>query len=169
MASTSHGSSCRCPQCRAQRAMSTHTATPAQSASRPRTQPVPLAPPAPIKPTSEERAVIEQDPLTFILVMRESGASVHEIRSKLLNAEQDITETGADELMAQADALYQADRRGRGVRRIQKGVALTAGGLIATIPLALFGGIFVLGGIVLTLVGVVQLGIGIHEIRDVKE
>ena len=160
-----HGPSCRCPQCRARRVTPSHAAAPARDASPPRPQAVPLAPLAPIKPTVEEQAVIDEDPLAFILVMRESDVSVQQIRSKLLNSSQSPAEAEVEDLLAQADALYSADRRERGMRRIKKGIAFTVGGIVLTIPLALFGGIFVLGGIILTLAGVFQLGKGIYEVK----
>ena len=85
--------------------------------------------------------------------------------SKFLNSSQSPAEAEVEDLLGQADALYSADRRERGVRRIKKGVAFTVGGIVLTVPLAFFGGIFVLGGIVLTLTGVFELGKGIYEVK----
>ena len=155
MADLSHGSTCWCPRCRNRR-VSQSTASSARD---------PVIPLAPVKPTPEEQAFIDHDPLTFVLAMREQDVSTQVIRSKLVHAAQNPTESEVDGLMAQADALYQADQRERGVRRIQKGVALTVGGVIITVPLAMFGGILALGGVAVTLMGVFQLGKGIYEIK----
>ena len=94
---------------------------------------------------------------------KELDVSVQVIRNKLV-----LAGIGADEansLIQGTEVLYEGDQRNRGIRRIKRGVALAVGGLVLTVPLALFGGIFVLIGIILTLAGLFQLGKGVYEVK----
>ena len=119
--------------------------------------------PPPLALERGEQEAITQDPLVYIMSQKELDVSVQVIRNKLV-----LAGIGADEansLIQGTEVLYEGDQRNRGIRRIKRGVALAVGGLVLTVPLALFGGIFVLIGIILTLAGLFQLGKGVYEVK----
>ena len=151
---TTHDASCRCPDCRARRVT--------QRAGQP-TQTTRSFTPPPLALERGEQEAITQDPLVYIMSQKELDVSVQVIRNKLV-----LAGIGADEansLIQGTEVLYEGDQRNRGIRRIKRGVALAVGGLVLTVPLALFGGIFVLIGIILTLAGLFQLGKGVYEVK----
>ncbi len=119
--------------------------------------------PPPLTLESGELEVITQDPLAYVMDQKEQDVSVQVIRNKLVLAGVDAD--AANSLIQETEVLYKDDQRERGIRRIQKGVAFTVGGLVLTVPLAMFGGIFALGGIIPTLAGLFQLGKGIYEVK----
>ena len=155
--SNTHDSSCRCPDCRARRTSQRTVGGPAVTTATQAYTPPPL--------TLErgEQEAITSDPLAYVMDQKEQDVSVQVIRNKLILAGVDADD--ADSLIQETEILYKDDQHERGIRRIKRGVALAVGGLVLTIPLALFGGIFVLGGIILTLAGVFQLGKGIYEVK----
>ena len=99
------------------------------------------------------------------MAMRENDVSNQEIRNKLQAYLPELSRAELDELFTDANVAYEEDTKGRGGRRIRRGIGLLTGGIIITIPLAMFGGIFVLIGWVMILAGVFQLGMGIYESR----
>ena len=151
-----HGRSCRCPDCRARRTSHRTVGGPAS--------PAPSFVPPPLTLERGEQEAITQDPVAYVMEEKERDVSIQVIRNKLVLAGIDTDE--ADNLIQGTEVLYRNDRRDRGVRRIKKGVALAVGGLLVTVPLALFGGIFVLVGIILMLAGLFQLGKGIYELNS---
>ena len=155
---TTHDASCRCANCRASRVSQRAR----QQAGQPAQQTRAYTPP-PLTLEHGEREVITQDPVTYIMAQKERDISIQVIRNRLVLA--GIDADTANSLIQSAEAPYDSDRKGRGARRIQKGVALAVGGLVLTVPLALFGGIFVLIGVVLVLAGLFQLGKGIYEVK----
>ena len=154
MKDISHDALCQCVDCR--RARTRRSSNTSQQQRGLELPPLELSP--------AERAAIEEDPLGFILVMKELDNSDPVILIKLKLAGVDDAE--AADLMERAVGLYNDDRRERGDRRVRKGVGLTVLGLIITVPMALFGGgIFILIGVIAFLAGLVQLDIGIYEIQ----
>ena len=119
--------------------------------------------PPPLTLERGEQEVIISDPLAYVMDQKEQDVSVQVIRNQLVLAGMDADD--ANSLIQETEVLYKDDKRERGIRRIKKGVAFTIGGLVLTVPLAMFGGIFALGGIILTLAGLFQLGKGIYEVK----
>ncbi len=168
MTSINHPPSCMCPSCRSRRPSAPPpsirptiemTLSPAGSSSA-----GPLIPLV-VRVTGEEQDLIDLDPVAFITVMKERDFSDQETRNKLTVALPEMSRNELDELFAQANVSYKEDSKGRSARRIWSGTAMLAGGVIITIPLALFGGFFILFGIILILAGVFQLGKGIYEAK----
>ena len=168
MNSINHPPSCMCSSCRSRRPSAPPPSTrptiektinPAGSSSA-----APLIPLI-VRVTGKEQDIIDLDPAVFITVMKERDFSDQEIRNKLTVALPEMSRNELDELFAQANVSYKEDSKGRSARRIWSGTVMLAGGLIITVPLALFGSFFTLFGIILILAGVFQLGKGIHEAK----
>ena len=119
--------------------------------------------------TGGEKAAIDQSPMAFALVLMENRVPVVVIRNKLVQGLPEATEDEVDDLLGVVDEIHREDKHAKGVSRILKGVALTLLGLGISIPLWLFLGFLVFLGIVLTLTGLVQLTIGICEVKDSQE
>ena len=170
MATVNHDPSCQCPRCRHSR-RDTPQATPSTTptiekalntgGSSSAASLIPLV----VRVTGEEQDLIHEDPVAFIVVMKENDLSNQEIRNKLAAVLTEASRADLDGFFEQASVAYKEDRGGRSGRRITSGVAMIVAGGIITVPLAIFGGFFVIFGVILILAGLFQLGKGIYEAR----
>ena len=167
MVSMSHGAFCQCVDCRAERNKPT-TNAPRSAASG-------LSLPQ-LRLTPDEQAAIMADPLTFIVTQREEGVPVQRTRNELALAGMSTEE--ADELLGRVEAVYveatyreaqkiepERVKRARGIRRLAQGLAFTVGGLVLTVPLALFFSAYSIFGVALLGFGIFRLVQGVRETR----
>ena len=174
MTTMNHHPSCTCRMCRTKKPSNAEAAQSARPKSdRPTIEKV-LNPvgssdsaaliPLTVRVSGEEQDAMEENPVAYVFAMKERGYSDQEIRNKLAVTLTDASQSDLNAIFESASTVYRQDK-GRHSQRILSGTGMLGIGLVITVPLAIFGSYFVLGGVILILAGAVQLGRGIHDKR----
>ena len=165
MVSMSHGDFCQCVDCRARRN------SPTTNAPRSGASPMSGLSLSQLQLTAEEQAAITADPLTFVVMQREQGIPPQRTRNELTLA--GMSAEDANELLRRVEAVYRKAqeaepervKRARGIQRLGQGLAFTVGGIVLTVPLALFFGAYSIFGFLFLAYGVFRLVQGVRETR----